>query len=76
MALGRWLLKDTQDTTLIIDVGAETTQVHFYGGAKLIFSRNLNIGGEAATSAISTANGISFAEAEAKKVKVIIRRIG
>ncbi len=69
MALGRWLLKDTQDTTLIIDVGAETTQVHFYGGAKLIFSRNLNIGGEAATSAISTANGISFAEAEAKKVQ-------
>jgi len=69
MALGRWLLKNTQDATLIIDMGAETTQVHFYGGTKLIFSRSLNIGGGAATSAIAAVNGIPFAEAEAKKIQ-------
>jgi type IV pilus assembly protein PilM len=69
MALGRWLLKGVQDTSLIIDMGAETTQVHFYNGNKLIFSRSLSIGGVEATRAIVTIKACDFQEAETSKLR-------
>lgn len=69
MALGRWLLKGAQDTSLIIDMGAETTQVHFYNGNKLIFSRSLSIGGVEATRAIVTIKACDFQEAETSKLR-------
>lgn len=69
MALGRWLLKDAIGSTMIIDIGAETTQVHFFEDKKLIFSRSLTIGGDQATKSIASNNGISFDEAEAKKLR-------
>jgi len=69
MALGRWLLKSSQDTTLIIDMGAETTQVHFFNGEKLIFSRSISTGGTEATRAIAAVKGSNFQEAEIGKLR-------
>lgn len=69
MALGRWLLKEPEGTSLIIDFGAETTQMHFYDGTKLIFSRSLSVGGAEATRAVANASGLEFVEAETKKLR-------
>lgn len=69
MALGRWLLKDDFGSTIIIDLGAESTQVHFYNQKRLIFSRSLAVGGSEATEAIATATGLSLEQAEAKKLQ-------
>jgi len=69
MALGRWLLKDTQQASLIIDIGAETTQLHFFKGLKLVFSRSLTVGGVGATKAIASSEGSSLEEAEVKKLR-------
>jgi len=69
MALGRWLLKNSQETTLLIDMGAETTQLHFFDAGKLIFSRSLSMGGSLATRTIATVEHLSFEQAEAKKLK-------
>lgn len=68
MALGRWLLKNSQVSSLIIDLGAETTQLHFFDKTRLIFSRSMSIGGNAATQSIQNYEGISFAEAEKLKL--------
>lgn len=69
MALGRWLLKNSQVSSLIIDLGAETTQLHFFDKARLIFSRSVSIGGSSATQSISSIENISFQEAETMKLR-------
>ena len=67
MALGRWLFTDITDFSLVVDVGAETTQVHFFRGSALIFSRSLTIGGNAATRAIASNTTGTMEDAEKKK---------
>lgn len=69
MALGRWLLKNAQGSSLIMDIGAESTQVHFFHAVKLIFSRSFSVGGSEATRAISAASDSSFAKAEEMKLR-------
>lgn len=69
MALGRWLLKGTAGSTLVIDIGAETAQVHFYNGGRLIFTRSLAIGGAEATAAIAAAADLDLAQAENIKLR-------
>lgn len=69
MALGRWLLKGATGSSLIIDIGAESTQVHFYSNTKLVFSRSLALGGAEATSAIAAAAGVNSPEGEARKLR-------
>jgi len=69
MALGRWLLKDAKASSLIIDIGAESTQVHFFNATKLIFSRSISIGGLEATRAIAAAKDLTHSEAEVKKLR-------
>lgn len=69
LALGRWLLKNAQGSSLIIDIGAESTQVHFFQDVKLMFSRSFSVGGAEATRAIATAANVSFAEAEEMKLR-------
>lgn len=68
MALGRWLLKNATGSSLILDIGAESTQVHFYNKSRLIFSRSLAVGGSEATGAIAAAGGFERAEAENTKI--------
>lgn len=74
MALGRWLLKNSQVSTLVIDLGAETTQLHFFDKSRLIFSRNVSVGGFAATQSIQNSEGITFSEAETLKLRGNYRR--
>lgn len=69
LALGRWLLKNSQVSSLIIDLGAETTQLHFFDKSRLIFSRSVSIGGSAATQTIQNIEGTSFQEAETLKLR-------
>lgn len=69
MALGRWLLKGSHVSSLIIDLGAETTQLHFFDKSRLIFSRSMSIGGSAATQSIQNIEGVSFSEAETLKLR-------
>lgn len=69
MALGRWLLKGSQVSSLIIDLGAETTQLHFFDKGRLIFSRSVSIGGISATQSIQSIEGIEFSEAETLKLR-------
>lgn len=69
LALGRWLLKNSQVSTLVIDLGAETTQLHFFTQSRLIFSRSLSIGGNAATRSIQNAEGLDISEAETLKLR-------
>lgn len=69
LALGRWLLKGSQGASLIIDIGAETTQVHFFEGTKLVFSRSFTVGGVQATGAIAAAGDLSIEDAEVKKLR-------
>lgn len=69
LALGRWLLKNSQVSTLIIDLGAETTQLHFFDKSRLIFSRSMSIGGNAATRSIQSAEGLDYSEAETLKLR-------
>jgi type IV pilus assembly protein PilM len=69
LALGRWLLKSAEGASLIIDIGAETTQIHFFNDTHLIFSRSVSVGGVEATRAIASVSGQSYAEAEAIKIK-------
>lgn len=69
LALGRWLLKTATGASLIIDIGAETTQIHFFNDTHLIFSRSASVGGVEATRAIASVSGMSYAEAEAAKIR-------
>jgi type IV pilus assembly protein PilM len=69
MALGRWLLKNSQVTSLIIDLGAETTQLHFFDKSRLIFSRSVSIGGSSATQSIQNFEGVSLQDAETLKLR-------
>lgn len=69
LALGRWLLKDASGSSLLIDIGAENTQVHFFVATRLIFSRSFTVGGAEATKAIAAVNDLPFDKAELKKLR-------
>jgi type IV pilus assembly protein PilM len=69
LALGRWLLKGSEGSSLIMDMGSETTQLHFFVNSKLIFSRSLSIGGVQASRAIQNYLGNNFAESETLKLR-------
>ncbi len=55
------------EPTLLIDIGAKTTNLLYVEGAKF-FTRSVAVGGVSLTTAISKEYGISFADAEAQKV--------
>jgi len=56
-----------EESTLIIDVGAKTTNLLYAEGEKF-FTRSVAIGGASVTSAIAKEYEISFAEAEQQKI--------
>ena len=58
---------DEQDPVLLVDIGAKATTLVYLEG-KRVFTRSLNVGGVAITTAIAKEYGISFAEAEAQKI--------
>ena len=62
----RYSYPEVEDSTLIIDLGAKSTNLVFVEGQK-VFTRNILVGGCTLTGAISKELGISFGEAEERK---------
>src|SRR6266446_6688940 len=64
----RYNYSDATGCTILVDIGSRTTNLLFCETGK-IFPRRLNIGGSTITTAIAKDFGISFAEADVRKVK-------
>lgn len=62
----RYNYSDLSGCSLLVDIGARTTNVLFIEPGK-IFSRSIPIGGSSITAAIAKEFGESFAEAESRK---------
>jgi type IV pilus assembly protein PilM len=58
---------DLTEPTLLIDIGAKTTNLLYVEGARF-FTRSIAVGGVSLTTAISKEYSIPFAEGEAQKV--------
>jgi type IV pilus assembly protein PilM len=72
MAAYNWLkhtgeFGDQGECVALVDFGAATTDIVIERGNKMRFTRSLNSGGNDITSAISSAFGVNFAEAEKLK---------
>jgi len=63
----RFNYPDLTEPTLLIDIGAKTTNLIYAEGEKF-FTRSVNIGGTAVTNAIAKEYKMSFAEAENVKL--------
>ncbi len=63
----RYNYPDLAETTLLLDIGAKTTNLIYAEGEKF-FTRSVNIGGTVLTSAIAKDYNMSFAEAENVKL--------
>ncbi len=63
----RYNYPDAEGCTILLDIGSRTTNLLFCEPGK-IFPRRLNIGGSSITTAIAKDFGISFSEAETRKV--------
>lgn len=63
----RYSYPDVDETSVLIDLGARSTNLVFVDAGKF-FTRNVLVGGASITTAISKEFGISFAQAEAQKV--------
>ncbi len=57
------------ETVCLVDVGHKTTSINIYKNGKLLWPRQVPIGGENFTQAISDAFGISMDDAERKKME-------
>ena len=64
----RYNYPDAEGCTILLDIGSRTTNLLFCEPGK-IFPRRLNIGGSSITTAIAKDFGISFPEAEVRKVQ-------
>ncbi len=64
----RQAVPDLQVPSLLIDIGAKTTNLLYVDGPRF-FTRSIAIGGVSLTTSIGKEYGIPFAEAEAQKVQ-------
>lgn len=64
----RFNYPDLEESTLLLDVGAKSSNLVYVDGKKF-FTRSINLGGGALTSAIVKEYGVSFAEAENSKLQ-------
>ena len=63
-------IPETEGDTLIIEMGARRTEFILVGkNGELVFTRNVEKGGDDLTAFIASEEGISFEEAEQKKIK-------
>lgn len=63
----RYNYPDSQESILLLDVGAKTSNLIYADGPKF-FTRSVSIGGAVLTSSIAKEYGVSFAEAENSKL--------
>ncbi|MBI4091117.1 pilus assembly protein PilM [candidate division WWE3 bacterium] len=69
-ALSKLLSEKKEDANMVImDVGGETTDVGVVFGGGLVATRTLSMGGRHVTRVISEAFGMSFGDAEEKKIR-------
>ena len=71
----RYNYSDLPGCSLLVDIGARTTNLLFIEPGK-VFSRGVAIGGSAATAAISKEFGESFAAAEERKKRNVFVSLG
>lgn len=70
LALGRALLDShTQENSVILDIGAGSTNMTFFKGEAIAFSRTFPFGGSRITRALQEELGLSWAEAEHIKLR-------
>jgi type IV pilus assembly protein PilM len=62
----RYSYPDVDDSALIVDLGARSTNLVFIEGPR-VFTRNILVGGGSVTNAIAKEFGVSFGEAENNK---------
>lgn len=62
----RYSYPDVEEASLIIDLGAKSTNLIFVDGGK-VFARNILVGGSVLTGVLSKELGMSFVEAESLK---------
>jgi len=62
----RYSYPDVEESALIIDLGARSTNLIFVEGSK-VFTRNILVGGSTLTGAIAKELGMSFGDAEDQK---------
>lgn len=62
----RYSYPDVEEASLIIDLGAKSTNLIFVDGSK-VFARNILVGGSVLTGVLSKELGLSFSEAESMK---------
>lgn len=63
----RFNYSDVQESTLLIDIGARTTDLIYMEGSK-VFIRTIKIGGADVTKAIAKEFGIEYTEADQRKI--------
>lgn len=64
LALIRSLVSNTDETVLLVDIGAKNTSVNLVDSGYLKLSKNLGVGGDTITTAIAQSLNISFVRAE------------
>ncbi len=64
----RFNYQDEEGCTLVLDIGAKTSNVLFFEGEK-VFSRSINIGANAITQDFCSESGMTFEEAETFKIE-------
>lgn len=70
ISLGRALLGEKAETTLIIDIGARVTNLNIFDGGRLRMSDTLPIGGNRFTQILAEKLSLSQTEAEKLKKKI------
>lgn len=63
----RFNYSDVEDSTLLIDIGARTTDLIYMEGSK-VYIRTIKIGGADVTKAIAKEFGIEYADADQRKI--------
>jgi type IV pilus assembly protein PilM len=63
----RYNYADLEDCTMLLDIGAKTSNLLFFEKGK-VYSRSINLGANSITQDFATESKLSFTEAEAKKI--------
>lgn len=76
LSLARTMQQNYDDggerTTCLVEIGAKTTSINIYHGAKLLMPRQVPMGGELFTRAIADNAGLGLAEAEIAKIERLV----
>lgn len=69
-ALARALIKDEEETVMVVDFGSTRTGISVVNNGSTLFSTTISFGGQYLTELIAKDFGVSVQEAEIKKTKI------